>query len=87
MLKIHRSANGEVVFRLIGRMDPDSTAELEKLVEAETKGEQIVLDLKDLTRVGQSDIDFLVRCEDAGIKLVNCARYVREWIGRRRREM
>ena len=52
------------------------------LIEAETKGQQIVLDIKDLTLVGQSDIDFLARCEAAGVKLMNCARYVRDWIAR-----
>jgi hypothetical protein len=83
MLKIHRSGNGEVVLTLSGRMDHESTLELENVIEAEEmKGRQIVLDIKDLTLVGQSDIDFLIRCEAAGIKLVNCARYVREWIAR-----
>ena len=85
MLKIHRSANGEVVFTLSGRLDHDSTAELENLIGAETKTRQIVLDLKDLTLAGQSDIDFLERCEAAGIKLVNCALYVREWITKQQR--
>ena len=84
MLKIHRSRNGEVVLTLSGRMDHDSTVELENVIEAEMKGQQIVLDIKDLTLVGQSDIDFLARCEASGIKLVNCARYVREWITRER---
>jgi anti-anti-sigma regulatory factor len=82
MLKIRRSGNGEVVLTLSGRMDHESTVELENVIEAEMKGQQIVLDIKDLTLVGQSDIDFLIRCEAAGIKLVNCARYVREWIAR-----
>jgi anti-anti-sigma regulatory factor len=82
MLRIQRSETGEVVFTLSGRMDHESTAELENLMEAETKGHRIVLDIKDLTLVSQSDIDFLVRCEAAGIKLVNCARYVRDWIAR-----
>jgi anti-anti-sigma regulatory factor len=85
MLKIHRSANGEVVFTLSGRLDHNSTTELEDLIGAETKTKQIVLDLKDLTLAGQSDIDFLERCEAAGIKLVNCARYVREWITKQQR--
>jgi anti-anti-sigma regulatory factor len=82
MLKIHRSANAEVVFTLSGRMDHESTTELENLIEAEMKGKQILLDLKDLTLAGQSDIEFLVRCEAAGIVLVNCARYVRDWIAK-----
>jgi anti-anti-sigma regulatory factor len=86
MLKIHRSANGEVVFTLSGRLDQETTSELENLIGAETKGQRIVLDLKNLTLAGQSDIDFLARCEAAGIKLVNCARYVRDWIARQRSE-
>jgi anti-anti-sigma regulatory factor len=85
MLKIHRSANGEVVFTLSGRLDHDSTTQLENLIGAETKTRQIVLDLKDLTLVGQADIDFLERCEARGIKLVNCARYVRNWIRKQQR--
>jgi anti-anti-sigma regulatory factor len=84
MLRIHRSTNGEVVFTLSGRLDHETTAELENLIGAETKGQRIVLDLKDLTLVGQSDIDFLARCEATGIKLVNCARYVRDWIATQR---
>lgn len=81
MLKIHRSAIGEqVIFALSGRMDSESTVELENLIGAEPKGQQIVLDLKDLTLAGQSDIDFLVRCEVAGVKLVSCAHYIRAWI-------
>jgi anti-anti-sigma regulatory factor len=82
MLKIHRSSNGEVVFALSGRMDHETMAELENLIGAEAKGQRIVLDLKDLTLAGQTDIDFLVRSEAAGVKLVNCARYVRDWIAR-----
>ena len=86
MLKIRRSEHGEVVFTLSGRMDDESTAELETLIAAEMKGHQIVLDIKDLTLLGQSDIDFLARCEAAGIKLVNCARYVRDWIAKQQGE-
>ena len=82
MLRIQRSENGEVVFTLSGRMDHESTGQLENLIEAEMQGHKIVLDIKDLTLVGQSDIEFLARCEAAGIKLVNCARYVRDWIAR-----
>ena len=82
MLKIHRSANGEVVFTLSGRLDHETTAELESLIGEETKDQQIVLNLRDLTLVGQGGIEFLARCEAAGIKLVNCARYVRDWIAR-----
>ena len=84
MLRIHRSANGEVVITLSGRMDKESIAELETLIRAEASGRPIVLDLRDLILAGQDAIDFLARCEAAGVRLVHCAPYVREWITRQR---
>ena len=80
MLRIHRKANGDVVFTLSGRIDKDSIAELEALIAAEGKDRRIILDLKDMTLIGQDGISFLARCEAAGIALVNCDPYVREWI-------
>jgi anti-anti-sigma regulatory factor len=80
MLKITRSANGEVVFMLSGRMGAENIGELETLFSAETNGRRIVLDLKDLTLVGQDAVNFLMRCELDNIKLRNCPAYVREWI-------
>ena len=87
MLKIRRSANGEVVFTLSGRMDAESIAELETLFKSEAKGRRIVLDLKDLTLVDQDAISFLDRCEAENITLKNCPAYIREWITRQRREV
>ena len=80
MLRIHRSADGEVVYTLIGRLDVEHIAELETLIAAEAKGRRIILDLKEITLTGQDGIDFLIRCEAADIALVNCDPYVREWI-------
>jgi hypothetical protein len=85
MLRIQRSANGEVVFTLSGRMDEEGIAELAALLRSEVNGTRIVLDLKDLTLVGRDAIRFLERCEEDGITLKNCAGYVREWITRQRR--
>jgi len=84
MLRIHRSADGEVVYTLIGRLDVEHIAELETLIAAEAKGRRIILDLKEITLTGQDGIDFLIRCEAADIALVNCDPYVREWIARQR---
>ena len=80
MLRIHRKSNGEIIFTLSGRIDKDSIAELEALIAAEGKDRRIVLDLKDMTLTGQDGISFLAQCETAGIALVNCDPYVREWI-------
>jgi len=84
MLRIRRSANAQVVFRLSGRMGLEETVELETLIKSEENGRPIVLDLKDVTLVGQDAIAFLERCEADSITLKNCAGYVREWITRQR---
>jgi hypothetical protein len=78
MLKIGRTANGEVVFTVSGRMDSEGATELERLFRLEANGCQMVLDLKDVTLANQDAINFLERCEAAGITLKNCPAYVRE---------
>ena len=84
MLKIQRSANGATVIALSGRMEREHIVELEKLLKAEPPGRRIVLDLKDLTLAGQSEIDFFAQCEERGVTLANCAPYIREWITNQR---
>jgi anti-anti-sigma regulatory factor len=83
MLRITRAANGEVVLRLSGRMDAKSVAELERLINAETDGRRIVLDLKDLTLADREAVIFLAKCE-ADVQIKNCPPYIREWIRRER---
>ena len=85
MLRIQRSENGEVVFRLSGQMDEEPIAELEILISSEANGRRIILDLKDLTLANENGITFLERCEANSITLKNCPAYVREWIKRQRR--
>jgi anti-anti-sigma regulatory factor len=80
MLKITRATNGEVVFKLSGRMGAENIGELEKLVSAEASGRRIVLDLKDLRLVDQDVVSFLRRCEADSIQLKNCPPYIRKWI-------
>jgi hypothetical protein len=84
MLRIHKKANGEVLFTLSGRIDKEHIAELETLIAAEGQNRRITLDLKDMTLTGQDGINFLTQCEAADIALVNCDPYVREWITRQR---
>ena len=80
MLKITRAANGEVVFRLSGRMGANDIGEVETLIGAEARARRIVLDLKDLRLVDQDVVSFLRRCEANSIQLKNCPAYIREWI-------
>jgi anti-anti-sigma regulatory factor len=80
MLKITRAGNGEVMFKLSGRMGAENIGELETLISAEASGRRIVLDLKDLTLVDQDAVNFLRRCEADSITLKNCPAYIRKWI-------
>ena len=84
MLKITRAENGEVIFKLSGRMNAENVAELQALLTAEANSRRIVLDLKDLTLVNQDAVSFLKRCEADKLTLKNCPAYVREWIGKER---
>jgi anti-anti-sigma regulatory factor len=85
MLRIQRLANGETIFRLIGRMDVEDIATLESQFESESEGRPIVLDLTDLTLLDRDAVRFLERCEADAIKLTNCRSYIREWIERERK--
>jgi hypothetical protein len=80
MLKIDRSANGEIVFTLSGRIEAEDIKHLQQLLASEAPGKQLVLNLKDLTLVNQDAIAFLAHSEAHGIKLENCPGYIRQWI-------
>jgi anti-anti-sigma regulatory factor len=85
VLRIKKKANGEVVFILSGRIDKEDIVELETLLAEEGRLRRIILDLTDVTLIGQDGINFLAQCEAADIVLVNCAPYIREWITRQNR--
>jgi anti-anti-sigma regulatory factor len=84
MLRIQRSANGDVAFTLSGRMDAENVSELKTLIGSEAEGRRIILDLKDLTLVDREAVRYLERCEADSIKFKNCPAYIREWIVRER---
>jgi hypothetical protein len=70
------------VFTLSGRIETPAIAELKRLFELQTSYCDIVVDLKDVSLVGRDAMGFLARCEADGIKLENCAPYIREWMER-----
>jgi anti-anti-sigma regulatory factor len=82
MLKIQRSTNGRVVLALSGRIEAEDVKELQQLLAMEKAGQNLVLDLSDVTLVNQGAIKFLASCEADSIKLENCPAYIREWIER-----
>ena len=82
-LKIERYAEGPVTtIRLIGRLQGEHLAELEKQIrESESK---IVIDLEEVDLVDVQVVRFLGMCEAQGIALLNCSPYIRDWIGKER---
>jgi hypothetical protein len=80
MLRTRRTANGQVLFTLSGRIETEDIKQLQELLAAETSGRRLVLDLRDVTLVSQDAIKFLGGCEADGIKLENCPLHVRRWI-------
>jgi len=82
MLKIQRSSNADVVFTLIGRIEVEDIAELQRVISLEEAGRRIVLDLQEVTLIDRDSVKFLASCEADRIKIVNCPAYIRGWIDR-----
>ena len=81
MLRTRRTGNGQVLFTLSGRIETtEDITQLQKLLAEETSGQQLILDLRDVTLVSQDAVKFLRRCEADGITLENCPLHVRRWI-------
>jgi anti-anti-sigma regulatory factor len=69
-----------MTIRLIGRMQAEHLAELETQITKSAS--KIVLDLEELNLVDVEAVRFLGSCEVAGVSLVNCSPYIRDWIGK-----
>jgi anti-anti-sigma regulatory factor len=82
-LKIEKYADEySTTIRLIGRMHAEHLTELETQINGSRS--KIVLDLEELNLVDVEAVRFLGRCEAAGVTLVNCCPYIRDWIGKER---
>ena len=81
--RIETEPRGSVtIFTLSGRIEIQAIAELRRLFERQTDYCDIVLDLKDVTVIDREVMRFFVRCEADGVKLENCASYIRQWMER-----
>jgi hypothetical protein len=79
--RIETAARGRsTVFILSGRIEKEAITELRRLFEGQTDYRDIVLDLKDVGVIDRDVMHFFVSCEADGVKLENCALYIREWI-------
>lgn len=80
-LRIEKTSDvhGSVV-RLSGRLAAEHRAELVEQIASSTA--RIALDLEEVTLVDLDVVQFLARCEGAGMELLHCPAYIREWISR-----
>lgn len=85
MLRIQRSSSEAIVFALSGRIEAEDVVELQRLLSLESAGQNIVLDLQDITTADRDAVEYLERCEAGGVKFKNCPAYIREWIDTARR--
>ena len=69
---------------MIGRIRSEHLAELE--TQLNDYSQCVMLDLGEITIVDADVVRFLSAREEAGITLVRCPAYVREWILRERAE-
>jgi hypothetical protein len=80
MLKIQRTANGEVIFAVSGRLEAESLGELSAMLARESSERTITLELKDLVLADRDAVEFLRACESKGTILRNCPSYIRVWM-------
>jgi hypothetical protein len=83
--KIERHADGQqTTFRLIGDLQAEHLEALQ--AQLESSGPRTVLDLDEVTLVDAEVVRFLGGCEAAGIAVLHCPPYIREWIAREQRQ-
>jgi anti-anti-sigma regulatory factor len=81
MMKIEMASDGETAtLRISGQIDEYDLAAIE--AEVRRCRQRLVFDLAEATLVDRAVVQFLAAREEEGVELVNCPRYVREWIGR-----
>jgi hypothetical protein len=85
MLRIEKDNGGcTTKLRLSGRIQSDQIASIRsEMGDACTSK---ILDLSEVTLVDLGVIQFLISCQDAGVELVECPAYIREWMLRERTE-
>ena len=83
MIKIETASDGATTtLRLCGQIDPDHLAAID--AELKRYRPRLVFDLTEATLVDRAVVQFLAAREGEGVELVNCPRYIREWITKER---
>jgi hypothetical protein len=85
MLRIETESDADVTtVRVIGRLQSSYVEDLRSALKCAER--RVVLDLSELILVDVDVVRFFGACEDEGIELRHCPRYIREWISRERAE-
>ena len=78
-LKIEKDSDGgKTIIRLSGRIQSEHLDELKTQIRNDQS--RIVLDLNGLTLVDVGAVRFLNDCDENGVELLHCSRYIREWM-------
>ena len=79
MLKIRQFAGErEIRIYLSGQLRSEYLDQLKS--EVERGGPRVTLDLEELDLVDVEGVRFLNACESAGISILHCSPYIREWM-------
>ena len=82
-LKIESAFDGKTAtLRLSGRIEEDHIAEIQ--AEIRRYHPRLAFNLGEATLVDREVVRFLAEREMEGVELVECPRYIREWIARER---
>ena len=82
-LRIERISDArETRIRLSGQLRSEHLSQVKSEVEGAERS--VVLDLEEVNSVDIDGVHFLNECESAGISVLRCPRYVREWMQRER---
>jgi len=83
MFRIEKDSGGCVTsLRLSGRIQSDQIASIRSEMDDDCTSK--ILDLGEVTLVDLGVVQFLIDCEEAGVQLLQCPAYVREWMLRER---
>jgi len=79
MLKIRQVADeGRIQICLSGQLRSEHLDQLKS--EVERGGPRVTLDLEELDLVDIEGVRFLNACESAGVSILHCSPYIREWM-------
>ncbi len=83
MVRIDRDSDGQTtILTLTGRVQSEHLDELRAQIES--NGPRVILNLEAVTLADMDVVQFLSKCEQAGMTLFHCPLFLREWILRER---